>query len=33
MGGWAGAHYYDNEYGFDMDDDMLYAWMLDDFDL
>ena len=29
-GGWAGANYYENEYGFDMDD-MLYAWMFDDF--
>ena len=29
-GGWAGANYYENEYGFDMDD-MPYAWMLDDF--
>ena len=30
IGGWAGANYYANEYGFDMDD-MVYAWMLDDF--
>ena len=31
-GGWAGSNYYENEYGFDLDD-MMYAWMFDDFDL